>query len=333
MSLDYSSMDASECGSVNFDVLLMEGFICHVCLPNPCTNGGQCVHHDGIYTFGGFSCDCDGTGYEGDICHTLQSSNYVAAELVLDLSLESVSGGLRESFISSFRADIAALAQVEPAQVVVLDIRGGSVVVSFRIVNAAPGSPATSPSEGLGFLRQSLVRGARLDRVGVQVDPTVLVITEHVDEAGNPLPIESPDHSPVDRSSHSDTDGATELLAMFAIAVLLGVLVGFACWAIRSKRSAAALSLTVEPELSKLESLRTTPPSTPDLELQAPRQADAGGLIRGIVNARVTSNGRREFKVRWADGRDTWVDSTAATADQIAKFNARKARHLDRQFP
>ena len=46
-------MEAEDCGLVNFDVLLMEGFICHVCLPNPCTNEAPCVHHDGIYTLAG----------------------------------------------------------------------------------------------------------------------------------------------------------------------------------------------------------------------------------------------------------------------------------------
>merc|ERR1711871_1422724 len=128
MSLDYSTMDASDCGSVNFDVLLMEGFICHVCLPNPCANGGRCVHHDGIYTFGGFSCDCDGTGHDGDICQAMLSKDYVAAELVLDLPLEAVSGSARQAFESNFRQDIALLAQVEPSQVVVDDIRAGSLV-------------------------------------------------------------------------------------------------------------------------------------------------------------------------------------------------------------
>ena len=328
MSLDYSTMDASECASVNFDVLLMEGFICHVCLPNPCTNGGRCVHHDGVYTFGGFSCDCDGTGYDGDICDVMQSANFVAAELHLDLSIEAVSGGLRDTFISNFRQDVAALAQVEPSQVVVDDIRPGSVVVSFRIVSAAPGSPATSPSAGLDFLQQSLARAARLDRVGVEIDSSVLVITAHVDEAGNPVPAFRDVGHPADQPSSHRKDDTSRLVIALVAGTVLGVLVGLVCCSMRRKGGKGdkdTRDISVEPKLSQLQHMRTTPPSTPDLELQAPRVGEKSDLILGIVNARVTVNGTHEFKVRWADGRDSWVDKTAVPADQLAKYEARKA--------
>merc|ERR1711865_573555 len=55
---DYANVTAAQCELVDFDILLMEGFICHVCLPEPCKNGGQCAHHPGVYTSGGFSCEC-----------------------------------------------------------------------------------------------------------------------------------------------------------------------------------------------------------------------------------------------------------------------------------
>jgi hypothetical protein len=64
---NYSTMTAAQCPLVNFDILLMEGFLCHVCLPDPCRNGGTCVHHSGRYTLGGFSCNCP-AGYSGDVC-------------------------------------------------------------------------------------------------------------------------------------------------------------------------------------------------------------------------------------------------------------------------
>merc|ERR1711988_1448250 len=41
MSHDYSNMTAEHCEDVNFDVLLMEGYLCHVRLPEPCLNGGR----------------------------------------------------------------------------------------------------------------------------------------------------------------------------------------------------------------------------------------------------------------------------------------------------
>merc|ERR1711924_307858 len=48
---------------MNNDALLMEGYLCHVCLPEPCSNGGVCSHIPW-----GFTCDCSGTGYGGDTC-------------------------------------------------------------------------------------------------------------------------------------------------------------------------------------------------------------------------------------------------------------------------
>jgi plastocyanin/DNA-binding beta-propeller fold protein YncE len=50
---------------MNNDALLMEGYLCHVCLPEPCANGGVCSHIPW-----GFTCDCSGTGFGGDTCET-----------------------------------------------------------------------------------------------------------------------------------------------------------------------------------------------------------------------------------------------------------------------
>jgi hypothetical protein len=334
MALDYSTMDASECGEVNFDVLLMEGFICHVCLPNPCTNGGRCLHHDGIYTFGGFSCDCDGTGYMGDICQAAQTTNYVAAELVLDLSIEAVTGAARQDFVSKFREDVAVLAQVEASQVVVDDIRAGSVVVEFRIVSAAPGSPSTTPSAALDFLQETLLRGARMDRVGVEIDGSVLAVTAHVDESGNSVPVEPLGASEGQVASPASLPaGQQEDEAVIVPWLLLG---GVVCccalcfvvfYYVAGRRTRRVSLIIVEPELNKLESIRTTtPPHTPDPESQqAPRQLRLAREVRGIVNSRTGVTGRREFKVRWTDGQDSWVDATTVAAHHITKYDARKA--------
>jgi hypothetical protein len=56
---------ADESGNyrMNNDALLMEGYMCHVCLPAPCANGGVCSHIPW-----GFTCDCSGTGFGGDTC-------------------------------------------------------------------------------------------------------------------------------------------------------------------------------------------------------------------------------------------------------------------------
>ena len=51
-------------GRINNDALLMEGYMCHVCLPTPCQNGGVCGHPHAW----AFTCNCTGTGHYGDIC-------------------------------------------------------------------------------------------------------------------------------------------------------------------------------------------------------------------------------------------------------------------------
>lgn len=61
---------------MNNDALLMEGYLCHVCLPEPCANGGVCSHVPW-----GFTCDCSGTGFGGDTCE-----NPAADELSCSLS-------------------------------------------------------------------------------------------------------------------------------------------------------------------------------------------------------------------------------------------------------
>jgi hypothetical protein len=186
-------------------------------------------------------------------------------------------------------------------------------------------------------LQQSLVRAARLDRIGVEVDSSVLVITAHVDEAGNQVPeeITARDEGNLPSAgqpSSPSTDENNGLLIALVAGTVLFSLVGLVCFIVRCKENIDTGSIGVTPELTKLQSMRATPPSTPDLELQAPRLTEKPGLVRGIVNARVTANGRHEFKVRWADGRDSWVDKTAVSAEQIAKYDARKARHQHTQW-
>ena len=44
----------------NFNVLISD---VDECTSNPCENGGICTNN-----VGGYSCNCDGTGYEGNIC-------------------------------------------------------------------------------------------------------------------------------------------------------------------------------------------------------------------------------------------------------------------------
>ena len=65
---------------VNNDALLMSGYLCHICLPQPCMNNGTCTHipagQAGTTHYlteqrnvSGFSCTC-AAGYTGDICQT-----------------------------------------------------------------------------------------------------------------------------------------------------------------------------------------------------------------------------------------------------------------------
>ena len=62
-----------DCGTIDYDSLLLGGCWCHTCLPvNPCRNGGTCVN----YQNQGYTCDCADTGFHGDHCHL------AAAELV-----------------------------------------------------------------------------------------------------------------------------------------------------------------------------------------------------------------------------------------------------------
>ena len=66
---------------MNNDALLMEGYLCHVCLPEPCSNGGVCSHIPW-----GFTCDCSGTGYGGDTCDSpLPESESCVGDLTADL--------------------------------------------------------------------------------------------------------------------------------------------------------------------------------------------------------------------------------------------------------
>lgn len=53
----------------NLDALLMAGWTCHRCLPEPCRNGGVC---SGVQEHG-FSCTCP-AGYDGDLCQRRTSS-------------------------------------------------------------------------------------------------------------------------------------------------------------------------------------------------------------------------------------------------------------------
>jgi len=265
----------------------------------------------------------------------MMSKNYVAAELRLDLSFEAVSGEARQMFESNFRQDVALLAQVELSQVVVDGIRAGSLIVSFRILSAAPGSPSTSPSDALDFLEQSLTQPVRLENIGVEVDSSVLVVVAHVDEAGNSVPAatDTPRSDTSDTTAYTGSTGADQAVAL-PLLLLLGSLLGCAVAAIffrRCKRTRGTGTQVADgtSDLTKLHTVRFTPPPTPDtdLELQA-SQHKIQSVVRGIVNARTTANGQREFKVRWADGQHSWVPSESVSAEQIALFEHRKSRSM-----
>lgn len=55
---------ATDCKAINLDALLLSGFLCHPCLPNPCENGAPCENIDGF----GFHCDCARISAFGDVC-------------------------------------------------------------------------------------------------------------------------------------------------------------------------------------------------------------------------------------------------------------------------
>jgi len=60
----YADYKKDDCGTLNFDALLLSGYLCHVCLPNPCDNGGKCMNVPNL----GYSCDCSKIAFSGDQC-------------------------------------------------------------------------------------------------------------------------------------------------------------------------------------------------------------------------------------------------------------------------
>eukprot|EP01047_Picozoa_sp_COSAG01_P075951 COSAG01_NODE_13182_length_1624_cov_0.878689_1_plen_256_part_10 len=75
--------DANGTYRINNDALLMSGYMCHICLPTPCHNGGTCAHVPsgaaGAAHFlnqrrnlSGFTCACP-SGFSGDICQTRET--------------------------------------------------------------------------------------------------------------------------------------------------------------------------------------------------------------------------------------------------------------------
>jgi hypothetical protein len=84
-----------DCTKMNLDLLVMAGYWCHPCLPNPCMNNGACEHRvpkeGGIKQTGGFKCKCL-DGYSGPSCEvntrvpacnplTTSGGNYTPADL------------------------------------------------------------------------------------------------------------------------------------------------------------------------------------------------------------------------------------------------------------
>ena len=53
-----------DCSTINLDALLLSGFLCHKCLPNPCKNGAKCIN----IVNRGFQCDCSKLDTKGDLC-------------------------------------------------------------------------------------------------------------------------------------------------------------------------------------------------------------------------------------------------------------------------
>jgi len=56
--------DRLDCSNINLDLLVMAGFFCHPCLPNPCMNSGLCTNAAPRM---GFTCECR-NGYQGNSC-------------------------------------------------------------------------------------------------------------------------------------------------------------------------------------------------------------------------------------------------------------------------
>ena len=59
------------------DMLLMAGWLCHVCLPQPCENDGVCTNIQGK----GYSCAC-AEGFTGDRCQSIASPPSPSSEIV-----------------------------------------------------------------------------------------------------------------------------------------------------------------------------------------------------------------------------------------------------------
>merc|ERR1712224_57920 len=60
----YADYKKDDCDTLNFDALLLSGYLCHVCLPNPCDNGGKCMNVPNL----GYRCDCSKIAFSGDQC-------------------------------------------------------------------------------------------------------------------------------------------------------------------------------------------------------------------------------------------------------------------------
>ena len=68
---------------------------------------------------------------------------FVQLEMTLDTAIEAIPAGseARKTFVAGFKADVAALLSVPAARVEVLGVRGGSVVVDYK-VRAPPADAA-----------------------------------------------------------------------------------------------------------------------------------------------------------------------------------------------
>ncbi|KAK3258791.1 hypothetical protein CYMTET_32180 [Cymbomonas tetramitiformis] len=64
------SEDCQTCNeNCNNDMILMSGYLCHRCIPEPCKNGGSCTNYLGE----GYTCNCP-SGFTGDHCQVAYSS-------------------------------------------------------------------------------------------------------------------------------------------------------------------------------------------------------------------------------------------------------------------